>query len=47
MTTAEDRLLLADLSIGKIRATCNQSVQWPSGALCYNNLTQHHYDFII
>jgi hypothetical protein len=40
-------LSMADLSIGKIHTTCNPPMQRPIGALCYNNLTQHHYEFIL
>jgi hypothetical protein len=42
-----DRSLLVDPPTGGISTTCNQRVNRSIGALCYHNLTQHHYDFAL
>jgi hypothetical protein len=41
------RLLLVDLSAGRISIICNQRVERSVGAMSYHNVTQHCYDFIV
>jgi hypothetical protein len=38
---------MADPPTRIISTTSNQQMQLYIGALCWHNLTQHHYDFII
>jgi hypothetical protein len=42
-----DRQLLADPPTATISTTSNHKMQLSIGALCWPNLTQHHYNFIM
>jgi hypothetical protein len=44
MTTADDRLLLADPPTGRISTTCDKAVHGSVDAMCYHYLTQQHYN---
>jgi hypothetical protein len=47
MKVTTERLMLAKPHTGRITTTCNQCLHFSVAVLCYHNLTEHHYEFIV